>query len=85
MPRSIFERVRAIIANELRVQPGQITLDTNLRGSRLQADSLDLVNLVLAFATEFQVEMKDEEVQDIVTVGDLVHYLEAGSALHPAR
>lgn len=80
MPKSIFERVRAIIAKELRIQPGEITLDTNLRGNPLKADSLDLVNLVLAFATEFHVEMKDDEVQNIVTIRDLVQYLEAGSA-----
>jgi acyl carrier protein len=71
-----FERVRSIIAKELLLEPDRITLDANLRGEQLKADSLDLVNLVMAFAREFGVEMKDNELQHVTTVGDLVNYLE---------
>ena len=71
-----FERVRSIIAKELFLEPDEITIDANLRGEQLRADSLDLVNLVMAFAREFDVEMKDNELQHVTTVGDLVNYLE---------
>jgi acyl carrier protein len=71
-----FERVRSILAKELFLEPDEITIDANLRGEQLRADSLDLVNLVMAFAREFDVEMKDNELQHVTTVGDLVNYLE---------
>jgi acyl carrier protein len=71
-----FERVRSIIAKELLLEPDEITIEANLRGEQLRADSLDLVNLVMAFAREFGVEMKDKDFQHVTTVGDLVNYLE---------
>ena len=71
-----FERVRSIIAKELFLEPDEITIDANLRGEQLRADSLDLVNLVMAFAREFGVEMKDNELQHVATVGDVVNYLD---------
>lgn len=76
MTQNIFNRVRSIIAEELDVDPGNVTLDARLRGDRLKADSLELISLVIAFATEFNVEMRDEELRGIATVGDVVNYLE---------
>lgn len=72
---AVFNRVRFIIVEELQVDPDEVTLNDTLRGGRLQADSLDLVNLVIAFAKEFDVEMRDEEIKKIATVGDIVSYL----------
>lgn len=72
---TIFNRVRFIIVEELQVDLDEVTLNDTLRGGRLQADSLDLVNLVIAFAKEFDVEMRDEEIRKIATVGDIVNYL----------
>ena len=75
--KEISDRVRTIVANELCIHPDQVTLEAQLRGDELKADSLDLVNLVMAFAIEFGVEMRDEQVQKIVSVGDIVNYLNA--------
>ena len=77
MKKEIFDRVRAIIARELGIHSDQVTLEAHLRGNELKADSLDQVNLVLAFAIEFDIEMRDEQVQKIATVGDIVNYLYA--------
>jgi acyl carrier protein len=78
-----LEGVRLIIAKELHVEPDQVALDADLRGETLKADSLDLVNLVMAFAMEFGVEMNDNELQNVVSVGDVVNYLER--YLNPGR
>lgn len=75
MTKTISDKVRTIVANELCIHPDQVTLEAQFRGDELKADSLDLVNLVLAFAIEFGVEMRDDQVQQIVTVGDVVNYL----------
>ena len=80
LTHSIFERVRQLIGRELKVSPTVVTRPAKLRGPELKADSLDLVNLVMALAIEFGVEMKDDEVQRIVTVEDLVNYLAASAA-----
>ena len=76
MTETTFEKVRGIIVTVLNVQPNVVTLNANFRGTRLMADSLDLVHLVVAFAQEFGVEMEDEEIQRVETVGDIVTYLE---------
>jgi len=76
MTTTVFERVRAIIVRELCVDLDSVTIDAHLRGDRLKADSLDLVNLVMALAIEFDIEMNDNEVRKISTVGEVVNYLE---------
>lgn len=75
----IFERVRQIIAEQLDVDPEQITMETRFRED-LEADSLDLVELIMAFEEEFGGEISDEEAQEIQTVGDAVRYLEEHGA-----
>jgi acyl carrier protein len=74
--KAIFERVRSVIAAQLYVDLDHVTADAALKGNLLKADSLDLVNLILALAIEFGIEMRDDEVPKIITVGDLVNYLE---------
>jgi acyl carrier protein len=74
---AILERVRLIVARELYVDPDEVTPEAKLRGEKLKADSLDLVNLTMALAVEFGVEMIDKELQKIVTVSDVVDYLES--------
>jgi acyl carrier protein len=72
----LLYQVRSLIARELAVDLDKVTLNANLRGDRLQADSLDLVSLVLALAQTFKIEMRDDEIQEIDTVGDIVTYME---------
>jgi acyl carrier protein len=71
-----FERVRNIIVEQLSVEPADVTMDANFRDD-LEADSLDLVELIMAFEEEFGGEISDEEAQKIVSVGDAVRFLDA--------
>ncbi len=71
-----FERVQAIIVEQLGVEPSDVTMDANFRDD-LEADSLDLVELIMAFEEEFGGEISDEQAQDINTVGDAVRHLDS--------
>ena len=71
-----FERVRDIIVEQLGVEPSDVTMDANFRDD-LEADSLDLVELIMAFEEEFGGEISDEQAQDINTVGDAVRHLDS--------
>ncbi|HDN79821.1 MAG: acyl carrier protein [Chloroflexi bacterium] len=70
----IFEKVKNIIVETLGVDPDKVTLEARFRED-LEADSLDLVELVMAFEEEFGGEISDEEVQNITTVGEAVDYI----------
>lgn len=72
---ALFERVRDVIARELKVPESKITEDARLDGD-LAADSLDIVTLMMAFEDEFGVEIPEEEAENIRTVGQAVKYLE---------
>ena len=78
MSDSTFERVRAIIIEQLGVDPTDVTLEASFR-DELEADSLDLVELIMAFEEEFGGDISDEEAQNLTTVGDVVTYLDANS------
>lgn len=73
---SIFERLKKIIVEQLGVDPDQVTMEAKFRDD-LKADSLDLVELIMAIEEEFGGEVSDEDAQKIVTVGDAVRYIEA--------
>lgn len=70
-----FERTRDIIVELLGVDPDKVTMESNFRED-LEADSLDLVELIMAFEEEFGGEVSDEEAQKITTVGEAVRYIE---------
>ena len=71
----VFEKVAAILAEQLDVDQDDITLNTALVED-LGADSLDLVDLVMTLEDEFDIEITDEDVETVKTVGDIVKYLE---------
>ncbi len=71
-----FERVRTIIVEQLGVEPSDVTMDANFRDD-LEADSLDLVELIMAFEEEFGGEISDEQAQQINSVGDAVRHLDS--------
>ncbi|MEZ4735898.1 MAG: acyl carrier protein [Caldilineaceae bacterium] len=75
MATSTFDRVRDIIVEQLGVEPEEVTMTANFRED-LEADSLDLVELIMQFEEEFGGEISDEEAQKIVTVGDAVKFLD---------
>lgn len=74
----IFEKVAAILAEQLDAEEDSITLDTNLVED-LGADSLDVVDLVMTLEDEFDMEIPDEDIVEVRTVGDIVKYLEERS------
>jgi acyl carrier protein len=75
----VLEKVKAIIVEQLGADESEIKLESNFRED-LEADSLDLVELIMAFEEEFGGEISDEEAQKITTVGEAVEYLHASSA-----
>ncbi len=75
MASDVFERVKNIIVEQLGVDPDKVTPEARFRED-LEADSLDLVELIMAFEEEFGGEISDEEAQKISTVGEAVAYIE---------
>ena len=71
----VFEKVRSILAAQFDVEEDTISLTTNIIDD-LGADSLDAVDMLMSLEDEFDVEIPDEEVESIHTVGDLVTYIE---------
>ncbi|MBC7241092.1 MAG: acyl carrier protein [Anaerolineae bacterium] len=70
----IFERVKKIIVNQLGVDESKVTMEARFRED-LEADSLDLVELIMAFEDEFGGQIEDEEAEKIKTVGQAVEFL----------
>jgi acyl carrier protein len=69
------DKVREIIANELGVEMEKVTDEASFVED-LGADSLDTVELVMAFEEEFGVEIPDEDAEQMQTVGDAIRYLQ---------
>ena len=73
--KTIEDKVKDIIVEQLGVNPEQVTPQAKFIED-LGADSLDTVELVMAFEVEFNVEVPDEEAEKLQTVGDVVKYIE---------
>ena len=71
----VFEEVRSIIMDQLDVEEDKVTKDAVIQDD-LGADSLDIVDLVMSFEEEFDIEIPDDQVENIKTVGDIVKYIE---------
>jgi len=76
---TVQDRVVVIIVDQLGVDESDVTPEARFRED-LEADSLDLVELMMAFEEEFGGEISDEEAQKITTVGEVVAMLEAAQA-----
>lgn len=74
----VYAKVKAITVEQLGVDEDDVTMEASFRDD-LEADSLDLVELIMAFEEEFGGEISDEEAQKITTVGEAVTYLMANS------
>lgn len=72
----IFEKIKSIISEQLEVEEEEIKLESELIED-LGADSLDIVDLVMSIEDEFEVEVPDEAIESIKTVGDIVKFIEA--------
>jgi acyl carrier protein len=75
----IYAKVKDIIVNMLGVDEAKVVMEARFR-EELEADSLDLVELIMAFEDEFGGEISDDEAQQIKTVGQAVEYLNAHQA-----
>jgi acyl carrier protein len=71
-----YEDVKAIIKDLLGSDEEKITLEARFRED-LEADSLDLVELIMAFEDKFGAEISDDDAQKIVSVGDVVTYIDS--------
>ena len=74
----VYTRVKEIVVELLEVDPDLVTREASFKDT-LEADSLDLVELLMAFEDEFGSAIPDEDVKQIVTVGDAVTYIEKQS------
>ncbi len=72
----VYEKVKQIICDQLDLEEDVVTLEANILED-LGADSLDIVDLVMSLEEEFDIEIPDEQVENIKTVGDIVKYIEA--------
>ena len=71
-----YNEVKAIIVDLLGVDDDKVTLESSFRED-LEADSLDLVELIMAFEDKFGAEISDEDAQSITTVGEAVKYIDS--------
>ncbi len=71
----VFEKIRAILANQLDADEDAITMDTDIAAD-LNADSLDVVELIMSIEDEFEIEIPDDSIENIKTVGDVVNHIQ---------
>ena len=94
-----FEKIRALLAEQLDLDPAKITMDSDIM-SDFEADSLDIVDMVMTLEDEFGIEVPDDAIENLRTVGDVVNFVDshqaerlsfnlaespAALALHPAE
>ncbi|HIZ17080.1 MAG TPA: acyl carrier protein [Firmicutes bacterium] len=72
----VFEKIREILCQQLDIEEDAVTMESSIMED-LNADSLDVVDLLMTMEDEFDIEVPDEDVEKMKTVGDLVKYVEA--------
>ena len=72
----MFEKIRATIASQLSIDEEEIKMESSFMNN-LGADSLDIVELIMALEEEYEIEIPDEDVEKIATVGDVVEYIKS--------
>ena len=70
----VFEKIRTLLSEQLDIEEDDITMDSKIADD-LGAYSLDVVDLIMAIEDEFEVEIPDEDIENIKTVGDVVNYI----------
>jgi len=71
----VFETIRKLLVEQLDVDEGAVTMDSSIIDD-LGADSLDIVDLVMSMEEEFDMEIPDEEIEAMRTVGDIVRFID---------
>ncbi len=74
----VFEKVKSIIVDQLDVDAEKITLDSKV-AEDLGADSLDVVDLIMSIEEEFDMEIDDDAVESMKTVGDIVAFIDSNN------
>lgn len=70
-----FETIRALLAEQLDIDPDKITMDSDIMND-FEADSLDLVDMVMTLEDEFGIEVPDDAIETLHTVGDVVRFVD---------
>lgn len=76
MAETTFDRVKKIVVDRLDVEESKVSMEASFKDD-LEADSLDVVELVMELEDEFDTEISDEEAEKIATVGDAVNYIDS--------
>lgn len=71
----VFEKLRAIICQQLEIREEEVTVDSNMVDD-FDADSLDLVDIVMSIEDEFGVEVPEDSIEEMKYVGDVVKFIE---------
>ena len=71
----VFEKIRKILCEQFELEEDRVTMESNLIGD-LGADSLDVIDLAMSIEDEFDIEVPDDEIEKIKTVGDIVRFVE---------
>ncbi len=71
----VFEKIKEILAEQLDADAEEMTMDTKI-AEDLDADSLDVVELLMSIEDEFDVKIPDEEIENFKTIGDVVEYIQ---------
>lgn len=71
----VYEKIKTIIVEQFSIEEEQVSMETSFRDD-LNADSIDLVELIMTLEDEFDLEVEDEKVENINTVEDAVTYIE---------
>jgi len=74
----VFERIREIICDQLDLEEDKVTMDSDIMED-FEADSLDVVDLVMSIEDEFGLVVPDDQIENFRTVGDVVRYIEENS------
>lgn len=72
----MLDKIKEIVARELMVEESELTPETDILND-LGADSLTVVDLAMALEDEFEIELPDEELENIRTIGDIVNYIKS--------
>lgn len=70
----VFEKIKKILAEQLDVDAEELSMDTKI-AEDLGADSLDVVELLMSIEDEFDVEIPDDEIENLKTIGNVVEYI----------
>ncbi len=75
----VFEKIQKILCEQLDLEEKQVTMDSDIVED-LEADSLDVVDLVMSIEDEFGLEVPDEQIEEFRVVGDVVRFIQANTS-----